>query len=109
MSATSSTCGGKISTCRPYSPRTCSLGVADRRRRGDDQRPHRLAVGRLPGRKGLHRDLEQPDRGAQRPGDQMQLVLDDQVRRAQPVDGTHRGRGVTVRWRGGRVVMVQAA
>jgi hypothetical protein len=39
--------------------------------------------------------LEQADRGAQRPRDEVQLVLNDQIRRTQPLNGTHRGRRVT--------------
>jgi hypothetical protein len=40
----------------------------------------------LPRGQGLDGDLEEPDGGAERAGDEVQLVLDDEVRRAQPAD-----------------------
>ena len=71
------------------------FSVAHRRRGSDDQGANGLAIRKFPGGKGFHRNLEQADRGAERPGNEVQLVLDDQIRRAQPLDGTHSGRRVT--------------
>ena len=96
MSATSSTCGGKISTCRPYRPRTCSWALRTVAVDATISGRTGLPSGGLPGRQGLDGDLEQADRRAQRAGDQVQLVLDDQVRRPQPADRPHGRRRVPV-------------
>ena len=54
-------------------------GLADRGGRGDHLGPHGLAV-HLPRAQLVHRRLVEADERAQRPGDQVQLVLNDQVR-----------------------------
>ena len=71
-------------------------GVPHGRGRRDDQRPDRRARRGAPGRQRVDGDLEQPDRGAERAGDQVQLVLDDQVRRPEPGDRVDRGGGLAV-------------
>ena len=83
MSATSSTGGGKTSSSRPNRPRTCSRARFVVAVEATIFGPTGVAV--RPSRcKLVDRRLEQPDRGAQRAGDQVQLVLDDQVRRPEP-------------------------
>ena len=63
-------------------PRNLIAGAADRRGRRDHLRPQPLAVDR-PGAQLVDRRLVQADEAAERAADQMQLVLDDQVGRAQ--------------------------
>ena len=59
--------------------------LADRRCRCNHLRPHALAL-EVPGRQLVDRRLVEADHGAQGPADQVQLVLDDQVGRAnEPV------------------------
>ncbi len=76
------------------------MSVANRCRRGHDHRPYWLAVRRLPRAERLDGNLEQPNRGAERPGDEVQLVLDDEVGWTKAADWVHRrgrvavGRGV---------------
>ena len=62
------------------------LRVADGRGGGDDLWPHPASV-HLSGAQGFNRRFVQADHGAERPGDQVQLVLDDEIRRRQrPVE-----------------------
>jgi hypothetical protein len=56
------------------------LGAADRGRRGDHLRTYGNAV-ELPGAQFVDRGLVQTDHRPERPADQVQLVLDHQVRR----------------------------
>ena len=65
---------------------------ADRGRRSDDLGPHAPPV-EVPRAQLIHRGLVQPDQGAEGAADQVQLVLDDQVRRAQGADGLRSDRG----------------
>ena len=53
-------------------------GPANRGRRGDDLGPHLLAV-HFPGAELVDGRLVQPDQRAQRPADEMQLVLNDEI------------------------------
>ena len=56
--------------------------AADGRRGGDNLGPHRLAV-HLPGAQVIDRCFIEPDQRSEWPADEVQLVLDNQVRRAQ--------------------------
>ena len=90
MRPASSTCGGKIVTSRPYRARTWSGALravaVEATSSGRTGRPVAVA----PGREDVDGDLEQAHGGAQRAGDEVQLVLDDQVRRPQPAHRANR-------------------
>ena len=66
------------------------LGFAHRCRRGDDLRLDRLAIKR-PATQFIHGCLIQAHHGAQRPTDQVELILNDQVGRTYRVDDLHLG------------------
>ena len=93
---TSRTCGGKIVVSRPYRARTCSAAfravAVDATTRGRTGRPDASP----PRAQRIDGDLEQPDRRPERAGDQVQLVLDDQVRRPEPGHGPPVGRSLRV-------------
>ena len=73
------------------------LGFAHRCRRGDDLRLDRLAIKR-PATQFIHGCLIQAHHGAQRPTDQVELILNDQVGWANRVDGLYlRGRKALAR------------
>ena len=70
-------------------------GVAHGGRGGHDERPHGarppVGAGEPPCGHGVHGHLEQAHSGAQGTGDEVELVLDDEVGRAQAAGGDHAG------------------
>ena len=71
---------------RLNSARDLRVGSPHRRRRGDDLRPDFLAI-LLDDAEFVQRRLVQTNHRSQRPGDQMQFILDNQVRRQEPAIG----------------------
>ena len=77
--------GGKTCDRLPAEERLdLAVGPADRRRRGDDLRPNRSVRRPRAVAEPVDGGLVEPDHRAERPGDEVQLVLDDQVGRQEP-------------------------
>ncbi len=103
MSLTLSTCGGKTrrrgrTASEPVPRPSESVAVEAMTRRLHRLRGPRSAE--LPARKDVDRALEEPDGRAERPGDEVELVLDDQVGRAQPAHSRDLCRGIVASVRG---------
>ena len=78
-------------------------GLPNRGGRGDDFGPYRLAV-HLPRAQLVHRCFVKADERAQRPGDQVQLILNYEVRRAETMIQSEKTSGLRAPWQHGELV-----